>query len=97
MTKNYHNCHILICNAIVGVTGVGRVSFKVLVALLGTGVSELGCWSLRIACRECLEFRGLQLMEGSHNSVLLSSNTLERALKGLGILPSGLGTFGDVG
>ena len=35
-------------------------------------------------------------MEGSHNSMVLSSTTLKRALKGLGILPSGLGTFGDV-
>ena len=51
MTKNHHNSHILICNAIVGVTGVGGVSFEVLVALVGTGVSELGCWRLKIASR----------------------------------------------
>ena len=52
MTKNHHDCHILICSAIVGVTGVGRVSFEALVALVGTGVSELGCWRLRIASRQ---------------------------------------------
>ena len=49
MTKNHHTSHILIYNAIVGVTGGGGVSFGVLVALVGTVVSELGCWRLKIA------------------------------------------------
>ena len=51
MTKNHHNCHILICNAIVGVAGVGEMSFEVLVALVGPGVSDLSCWRLKIASR----------------------------------------------
>ena len=49
MTKNLHNSSILVYNTILGIAGMGKISFEVLVALVGPEVSDLSYWRLKIA------------------------------------------------
>ena len=49
ITKNHYNSAILVYYTILEIAGMGKISFEVLVALVGPGVSDLSCWRLKIA------------------------------------------------